>query len=228
MKANSSSEAPLKLVHPAWLRLLHWVHFYAIGVMVWSGLMIYWAYQAYSFQIFNQKIYVVPPALFDWLGIRFKLATGLAIHFNIMWVVMVCGVAYLVLGFVWGSLSYIVPTLADAKALLHMAAARMGLRKTFQQTGKYNPAQKLAYFTTIVAGIVLVLSGWAIYKPARLHWLTALFGGYKTARAFHFWTTYYMVFFFVIHVVQVVRAGWNNFASMVTGYTSTVPSTKSK
>ena len=43
-------------------------------------------------------------------------------------------------------------------------------------------------------------------------------GGYESARFLHFWLTMGYVVFFVIHVLQVARAGWNNFRSMVTGY----------
>ena len=37
------------------------------------------------------------------------------------------------------------------------------------------------------------------------------------ARFEHFWLTMGYLAFFVIHIAQVVRAGWNNFQSIVTG-----------
>ena len=58
----------------------------------------------------------------------------------------------------------------------------------------------------------------AIYKPTQLAWLTGLLGGYAWARAEHFTLAVGYVLFFVIHITQVVRAGWNNFRAMVTGY----------
>ena len=45
-----------------------------------------------------------------------------------------------------------------------------------------------------------------------------LLGGYEWARWEHFWLAVGYVLFFVIHVMQVARAGWNNFRAMVTGY----------
>lgn len=211
---------PNILIHPGWLRALHWIHFYAVGLMFWSGLMIYWAYQAYSFPLFGQTYKVVPPIIFDWLGIRFSLAKGLAIHFNVMWVIMLCGILYLILSFWKGNFKNLVPRISDFIQFWNMVADFLKIKPGFVQSGKYNPAQKLAYFATILAGIILVLSGWAIYKPARLSWLTNLFGGYRSARAVHFWTTFYLLAFFIIHIVQVIRAGWKNFAAMVTGYQS--------
>jgi thiosulfate reductase cytochrome b subunit len=63
-----------------------------------------------------------------------------------------------------------------------------------------------------------LLTGLAIYKPTQAAWLTGLFGGYEWARWVHFWLTMGYVAFFVVHISQVIRAGWNNFRAMVTGY----------
>ena len=46
--------------------------------------------------------------------------------------------------------------------------------------------QQLLYLGVILAGIVIVLSGLAIWKPVQLQELTALFGGYEAARYVHF------------------------------------------
>ena len=62
-----------------------------------------------------------------------------------------------------------------------------------------------------------LLSGLAIYKPAQLHWLTTALGGYEMARWEHFWLMMGFCGFFLVHVVQVILAGWNNFRSMVSG-----------
>jgi thiosulfate reductase cytochrome b subunit len=51
-----------------------------------------------------------------------------------------------------------------------------------------------------------------------LAWLTNLLGGYAWARAEHFALTVGYVLFFVVHIAQVIRAGWNNFRAMVTGH----------
>ncbi len=66
-------------------------------------------------------------------------------------------------------------------------------------------------------GIGSVLTGLSIYKPVQFHMLCALLGGYEWARAEHFILTILFVLFFVVHIIQVILAGWNNFSSMVTG-----------
>jgi thiosulfate reductase cytochrome b subunit len=62
-----------------------------------------------------------------------------------------------------------------------------------------------------------VLTGFAIYKPTQLSWLTSLLGGYEWARWEHFWLMVLFVLFFIVHIAQVIRAGWSNFQSMITG-----------
>jgi thiosulfate reductase cytochrome b subunit len=70
----------------------------------------------------------------------------------------------------------------------------------------------------IVMAMGSVVTGLAIYKPAQLSWLARLLGGYPMARWDHFWLMIGFVSFFVVHVAQVIRAGWDNFRSMVAGY----------
>ena len=50
------------------------------------------------------------------------------------------------------------------------------------------------------AGVVIVLSGLSIWKPVQFQELTALFGGYDTARYVHFFAMAAIVGFLVVHV----------------------------
>ena len=63
-----------------------------------------------------------------------------------------------------------------------------------------------------------LLTGLAIYKPVQFAWLTSLLGGYEWARFEHFALTVGYVLFFLMHITQVIRAGWNSFRAMVCGY----------
>ena len=67
-------------------------------------------------------------------------------------------------------------------------------------------------------GFGSLVTGLAIYKAVQFNWIAMLCGGYRMARLEHFILTVGYLGFFVIHVAQVIRAGWNNFRSMVTGY----------
>ena len=92
------------------------------------------------------------------------------------------------------------------------------LRKTAPPQGLYNAAQKIAYTGVIVMAMGSVVTGLAIYKPAQLSWLASLLGGYQKARWEHFLLMSGFVGFFFMHIAQVIRAGWDNFRSMVAGY----------
>jgi thiosulfate reductase cytochrome b subunit len=67
-------------------------------------------------------------------------------------------------------------------------------------------------------GIGSLLTGLAIYKPVQFRWLSWLCGGYKAARLEHFILTIGYVLFFLVHIIQVMKAGWNNFQAMITGF----------
>jgi thiosulfate reductase cytochrome b subunit len=94
----------------------------------------------------------------------------------------------------------------------------LGFSKRHPPQGKFNGAQRIAYTGVILMGAGSLLTGLAIYKPTQLHVVTALLGGYEMARWLHFWLTIAYVGFFLIHVAQVIRTGWNNFRAMIVGY----------
>ena len=66
----------------------------------------------------------------------------------------------------------------------------------------YNALQKLFYIGVIIAGIVIVLSGLAMWKPVQFWWLSALFGGYEPSRYVHFFAMAAIVGFLIVHVVM--------------------------
>lgn len=94
----------------------------------------------------------------------------------------------------------------------------MGLRKEPLPDQKFNGAQQIAYTSVVLMGLGSLATGLAIYKPVQFGWLTQALGGYQWARFEHFWLTIGYVLFFMIHIAQVIRAGWNNFRAMVVGY----------
>ena len=76
--------------------------------------------------------------------------------------------------------------------------------------------QKLLYLGVILAGVVIVLSGLAIWKPVQLQELTALFGGYEAARYVHFFAMAAIVGFLVVHVVLALLVP-KSLRAMITG-----------
>jgi len=82
----------------------------------------------------------------------------------------------------------------------------------------YNPLQKLAYTLAVLLGFLSVITGLAVWKPVQFSWLAWLMGGFHLARVWHFAVMWAIIAFILGHLVMVVLHGWNNFASMWTGW----------
>ena len=202
------------LKHRRGNRWMHWINFPLLGIMVWSGLRIYWANRAYSIG----PVELFPEWFNEALGLERRLAKGMAFHFTFGWLFTINGIAYGIYLLRTGGWRTIVPDRHHFREAIAVVLRDLGLRRGSPVQGKYNAAQRVMYTAVILMGGLVVISGFAIYKPIQLSWLTALFGGYQGARLVHFLTTMGFVAFFVIHLIQVVRAGRSNLVSMLTGY----------
>ncbi len=212
-------EKQLEKKHPLAVRWLHWVNFPLLTMMIWSGLLIYWANPAYGIRLFGYELFAFFPAWFnETLGIPFRLAEGIQLHFFFMWLFAVNGVIYVIYTVVSGEWRAILPVPGSFKRALFVALHDAHIVKKLPPQGKYNDAQRIAYTSVILMGAGSVITGFAIYKPLQLAWLTTLLGGYAWARWLHFWLTIFFVLFFLVHVFQVILAGWSNFRSIITGY----------
>ena len=209
----------LEKKHPLAVRWLHWINFPLLAMMIWSGLLIYWANPVYGIRLFGYEQFAFFPPLFnETLGIPFRLAEGLQLHFFFMWLFAINGVIYVGYTIISGEWRAILPVPGSFKRALMVTLYDAHLVKRPPPQGKYNDAQRLAYSGVIAMGAGSILTGLSIYKPLQLAWMTGLFGGYEWARWIHFWLTIAFVLFFAVHVVQVALAGWGNFRSMITGY----------
>jgi len=211
--------ARLERKHTLATRWMHWVNFPLLAMMIWSGLLIYWANPVYGIRIFGYELFAFFPQWFyEFLGVPFRLGEGLQLHFFFMWLFAVNGIAYIIYTIASGEWRSIVPLPSSLKRAPKVALHDARILKQKPPQGKYNDAQRIAYSGVIVMGAGSVISGLAIYKPTQLAFLTAMFGGYQWARWVHFWLTILFVLFFVVHITQVAIAGWSNFRSMITGY----------
>lgn len=205
--------------HPLAIRWFHWLNFPLLAIMIWSGLLIYWANDVYRIGFGDKTLLkFFPESLYQALHIPFRLAEGMAYHFLFMWLFFLNGFLYVGYTIISGEWRYLLPSRRSFREALQVLAHDLRLRKTAPSFEKYNAAQRVAYSAIIVMGIGSVLTGLAIYKPIQLGWLCSLFGGYKSARVIHFILTIGYVLFFVVHLWQVIRAGWNNFRAMIAGF----------
>jgi thiosulfate reductase cytochrome b subunit len=206
--------------HPLAIRWFHWLNFPLLALMIWSGLLIYWAYPVYRIGVGDFTLVTMNLDQTTWraLHVNNRLAEGMALHFFFMWFFAINGALYVLYTIVSGEWRLLVPSRRSFHEAIHVVLHDLRIRRDAPPPRKFNGAQQIAYTAVILMGLGSLLTGLAIYKPVQLAGLTALFGGYAMARFFHFWLTVGYVLFFIVHIAQVIRAGWNNFRAMVIGY----------
>lgn len=212
---------PIKIIykHKLATRWMHWINFPVLTIMIWSGMLIYWANDVYNVKV-GGKVLVrfFPEWVYQKLEIPYRLSEGMAFHFVFMWLFMINGLLYVIYTIVSGEWRYLAPNRRSFKEAWQVLLHDLHIRKTAPPQTKYNAAQRVAYSMIILMGVGSVITGFAIYKPVQIQWLTNLCGGYEAARIEHFILTVGYVLFFVIHLIQVILAGWNNFRAMVAGF----------
>ena len=209
----------IKEKHSLLMRWTHWVNFPILTIMIWSGMLIYWANDEYHITIFGYTlIKFFPVGFYDLLSFKHRLAEGMAFHFLFMWFFTINGIIYLLYTFISGAWRHLLPNRKSFREAWLVLLHDLHIRKGLPPQNKYNAAQRIAYTAIIIMGFGSVVSGLAIYKPVQFYWITWLCGGYHFARIIHFALTIGYVFFFLIHIFQVILAGWNNFRSVIAGF----------
>ena len=204
--------------HPLAIRWFHWINFPVLGIMIWSGLLIYWANGVYKIAVGDTTIIkFFPDGFYKALKVPFHLAKGMSFHFAFAWLFVVNGIVYVAYTIFSGEWRYLLPNRRSFKEAWQVLLHDLHIRKYQPPQIKYNAAQRIAYTLIILMGIGSVWTGLAIYKPVQFSWMAWMCGGYEAARLEHFILTIGYVAFFLIHIVQVIITGWNNFQAMISG-----------
>jgi thiosulfate reductase cytochrome b subunit len=178
-------------VHPAWLRVTHWLNALAVIVLVMSGWRIYNATRFFDFAIPSGI------TLGGWLG------GALQWHFAAMWLLAANGVVYLAVNIVSGRLRIKFFPITPRAVLRDLGAALKG-QLVHADPRHYNSVQRLAYLFVMLDAIVLVLSGLVLWKSVQFPLLRELLWGYEGARRVHFFAMAALCGFIVVHIVMVV------------------------
>ncbi len=200
------------------VRVTHWATAVLLGGMIASGLQIFEAYARFG----NRGGPFLPSpftgAQFPaWSRLGGWLAGALNWHFALTWPLVAVGLLYL--GYLVGTGEWraLLFRPRDVPGALAMMQYYLRLRREHPPQGKHNPLQKLAYTSIYLFGVLAVLTGFAIYKPVQLSWLTALFGGFQAARYWHFWIVWIFVAFTIMHVILVFTIDPASLRAMLTG-----------
>jgi thiosulfate reductase cytochrome b subunit len=215
----AAGRRPLVKRHHLLVRVAHWANAVLLAGMIASGLQIYGAYVWFGPR--GGPFYPNP-----WTGRPFPrwatlggwLAGGLNWHFFLAWPFVLTGAAYLLyLAFSgeWRSLLF---RPRDVPRAVEMQLYYLRLRKDHPPQGKHNALQKAAYSFILLLGLLSVATGFAIYKPDQLSWLTRLFGGYELTRYWHFVAVFVFLAFTLVHVALVLLVDPASLRAMITGW----------
>ena len=189
--SGAGAEPPHEsVIHPLYVRVTHWINALAVLLMIGSGWQIYNASPLFAFSF---------PEGSDagrlagrWLCSGISPPCGCFIA---------NGLVYVTLGLLTGRFRRKLWPIRPADVVRDLGAALTG-RLSHDDLARYNAVQKALYAGVLLAGVVVVASGFAIWKPVQLQELTALFGGYEGARLVHFFAMAAIVLFLVVHVVM--------------------------
>lgn len=238
--------------HHGLVRFTHWTNLPLLFSLVVSGISIYWAAPVFKHpptvgtprgDYLADLGNAVARLLGDhttpsgrWFYDHFSLGTGqlaaaLQIHWLFAYLFMINGLLYAVGLIAGGGWRALLPRPSDVGEAFAMIRFYLGvvpmaiLRRPWPHphiASKYNALQRGAYFTMPLVGALVVLSGWAMHKPAQLGWLERMFVNYDGARIVHFACMVILSTFVVPHVILVIADGFDTFRSMVTGWSARV------
>ncbi len=175
-------------LHPLPVRVMHWINAVTIFVMIGSGWKIY-----------DDEV------IFGWLHFPDALTIGrwaqhgLQWHFFGMWILVLNGLAYLAYGFATGRFRRMLLPLRYGELVATIGDA-LRFRLAHDDTTVYNMVQRVLYIGVICTGVLIVISGLALWKPIQFSELVALFGGFQNVRLVHFLCMAAIVGFVVVHV----------------------------
>lgn len=197
-----ASATPARIIQPAWVRVMHWTNAVAMILMIMSGWQIYNASPLFAFTFPRNS-------LGGWL------AGGLLWHFAAMWLLVVNGLVYVAIGLVTGRFRRKLLPIRPREVVGDAKAALTG-KLRHDDLSRYNAVQKLVYVGILLTGVVIVLSGLAIWKPVQFRPLADLLGGYDAARYVHFFAMAAILAFLVLHIVMAILVP-KSLRAMITG-----------
>ena len=184
----SANRALSRRLHPWPVRMMHWINALAIFIMIGSGWKIYNDDILFSFLRFPDAIVIGKWAQY-----------GLQWHFFGMWIFVLNGIAYLCYGIITGRFWQKLFPISPREVFVTVGEA-LRFRLRHDDLTHYNAVQKVLYLGVMAVGVLIVISGLALWKPVQFSELANLFGSFQNIRLVHFLCMAAIVAFIVVHV----------------------------
>ncbi len=191
-------------LHPLPLRVMHWINAVAIFIMIGSGWKIYNDDVIFGFLHFP-----------DWIVIGKWAQYGLQWHFFGMWIFVLNGLAYIAYGIASGRFRRKLFPIS-VRELFATVGEALRFRLRHDDLTHYNAVQKVLYLGVMLVGVLIVISGLALWKPIQFSELAGLFGSFQTIRLVHFLCMSAIVAFILVHVTLALLVP-QSLVAMLTG-----------
>lgn len=202
--AQAPAEQPTQAsqIHPPIVRITHWLNVIAMFIMIGSGWRIY-----------NDSPLIEGFYFPDWLSIggdpqvsdkkwQNHASGGLQWHFAGMWLLAINGLIYFTYSLMsgrWRAMLLPITVEGVRKAIIDALTFKLD-----HELGVYNHVQRLLYIGVLCLGVLVVLSGLAMWKPVQFQTLALLFGSFQGARWVHFLCMTGIVLFVIVHVALAI------------------------
>jgi len=224
--------------HSGLVRVTQWLTFIAFVALLISGGEIviphprfYWGEVG---NVNTRPLFVLPiPASRDTVPTSYGYVLtdengwGRNLHFEAAWVLVLAGVVYGIFGFWSGHFrKNLIPARRDWawRAYRDRIAKYMHReRAELAEESTYNVLQRTAYVAVIFVLFPLIIWTGLAMSPAftsAFPATAALLGGRQSARTIHFFVSWLLLLFLIVHVTMVARSGfWSRTRAMITGHT---------
>jgi len=185
------------ILHPAVIRVCHWIWAAGILLLIGSGFQIY--NQEPLFDFYFPSYLIIgngdeSVAVHNDIG----LAAALLVHFFAMWLLFTSLSVYVAYGLVKGHFRRKFLPIWPKQVIGDVFDFLRG--RLSHDLGTRNAVQKLLYTFAVVAMAMMVWSGLVLWKPIQFYELSIPLGGYDIARYVHFFGMVAIVLFIIVHV----------------------------
>jgi Ni/Fe-hydrogenase b-type cytochrome subunit len=222
--------------HSGVVRVTHWLTFISFVALLVTGFEIVISHPRFYWgevgNVNTKPFFVLPiPASRDTVPTSYKFVMpdqngwSRYLHFEAAWVTVLTGLVYLIYGLASGHFRKdLVPERRDWTARAYWNRIAQYLRRAPPGMGEetaYNVLQRTAYLVVIFVLFPLIIWTGLAMSPtftAAFPLTAALLGGRQSARTIHFFDTWLLLIFLIVHVTMVARSGFRSrMKGMITG-----------
>jgi thiosulfate reductase cytochrome b subunit len=225
------------LRHFAFVRVTHWLTFVAfIALLITGGEIVISHPRFYWGEVGNvntKPLFVIPiPSSRDTVPTSYNYLMpdqngwSRYLHFEAAWVAVLTGLVYAIYGLATGHFRRnILPNRYDLNVHAYSQRITRYLLRRPPDLGEeksYNVLQRGAYVAVIFILFPLIIWTGLAMSPsftAAFPLTATLLGGRQSARTIHFFVSWLLLAFLVVHVTMVAVSGfWPRLCAMITGY----------